>query len=66
MSKLSTTSTTSTGTQTVGNWTPALVTPKRMTFPVTLAEGGLWDFLFKYTSGNHRLDTTRVHGRSLK
>ena len=60
MSKLSTTSTTSTGTQTVGNWTPALVTPKRMTFPVTLAEGGLWDFLFQYTSGNHRLDTTRV------
>ncbi|MGC4013047.1 MAG: hypothetical protein QM755_00810 [Luteolibacter sp.] len=44
----------------IGNWTPALVTPKHMSFPVTFPAAGAWQVLFTYTSGNHRLDVSRV------
>lgn len=45
---------------TIGNWTPALVSPKRMTFPVTFPSAGPWEIKFQYTSGNHRLEVNRV------
>ncbi|MFD0893058.1 hypothetical protein KBB96_16685 [Luteolibacter ambystomatis] len=44
----------------IGNWTPALVTPKHMNFPVSFPAAGSWQVVFTYTSGNHRLDVTRV------
>lgn len=44
----------------IGNWTPALVTPKHMNFPVTFPSAGAWQILFTYTSGNHRMDVSRV------
>lgn len=46
--------------QAVGNWTPALFAPKRMTFPLSFATAGTWELLFNYTSGNHRLEVSRV------
>lgn len=48
----------------IGNWTPALVAPKRMTFPVTFPASGRWEILLTYTSGNHRLDVNRVELRN--
>ncbi|HEX7262413.1 MAG TPA: hypothetical protein VF258_11465, partial [Luteolibacter sp.] len=42
----------------IASWNPALVIPKRMTFPVTFGSAGSKAILFQYTSGNHRLDIT--------